>query len=74
MAKTYTGTVNRSDLEGGAWTLVTDQGLVFQLKGGGGDLRRDGARVEVTGRIATDQVGIAMMGDVLEVSSYRVLD
>ena len=29
---------------------------------------------EVQGRIATEQMGIAMVGDVLEVTSYRILD
>ena len=75
MAKqTFVGTVHRTDLEGGHWTLVTDQGVVYQLKGGDASLLKDGARAEVTGRIATEQVGIAMMGDVLEVKSYRLLD
>lgn len=70
---TCTGKVHRSDLEGGAWTLVTDQGLVYQLKGGGSDLLQDGIRAEVKGKLATDQMGIAMIGEVLEVKSYRVL-
>ena len=72
MAK-YTGTVRRTDLEGGHWTLVTDQGVVYQLTGGGGDLLQDGVRAEVEGRIADQQMGIAMVGDLLEVKSYRIL-
>jgi hypothetical protein len=69
----YTGTVQRTDLEGGHWTLVTDQGVVYQLTGGGADLLRDGVRAEVEGRIADQQMGIAMVGDLLEVKSYRIL-
>ena len=72
MAK-YTGTVRRTDLEGGHWTLVTDQGVVYQLTGGGADLLRDGVRAEVEGRIADQQMGIAMVGDLLEVKGYRIL-
>lgn len=72
MAK-YTGTVRRTDLEGGHWTLVTDQGVVYQLTGGGADLLQDGVRAEVDGRIADQQMGIAMVGDLLEVKSYRIL-
>ncbi len=67
------GRVIRSDLEGGAWTLVTDQGLVYQLRGGGADLLEDEVRAEVRGTLATGQVGIAMVGEVLEVKSYRIL-
>jgi hypothetical protein len=70
---TLLGKVVRSDLEGGAWTLVTDQGVVYQLQGGGSDLYVDGARVEVKGRIATKAMGIAMLGEILEVKGYRHL-
>jgi hypothetical protein len=70
----YVGTVHHSDLEGGHWTLVTDQGVVYQLEGGDTKLLRDGVRAEVDGRIATRQMGIAMLGDLLEVKSYRILD
>ena len=68
------GRVICSDLEGGgAWTLVTDQGVVYQLDGGGPDLLEDEVRAEVRGTLATGRVGIAMVGDVLEVKSYRIL-
>lgn len=70
----YVGTVHRTDLEGGHWTLVTDQGVTYQLKGGGSDLKVDGRRVEVEGQIAAEEMGIAMVGDILEVKSYRILD
>jgi hypothetical protein len=69
----YVGTVRRTDLEGGAWTLVTDQGVVYQLKGGGDDLLKEGVRAEIDGRLATEQMGIAMVGDILEVADYRLL-
>ena len=72
MAK-FVGRISRTDVEGGAWLLTTDQGVVYQLKGGGPDLLVDGRRVEVEGRVAGQAVGIAMMGDVLEVKRYRVL-
>jgi hypothetical protein len=69
----YSGTVQRSDLEGGSWIFVTDQGVTYQLKGGGADLLSDGVKAEVEGRLKTGEVGIAMIGDVLEVTSYRIL-
>lgn len=69
----YVGTVRRTDLEGGAWTFVTDQGVTYQLKGGGDDLLKDGVRAEIEGRLAVEQMGIAMVGDILEVSSYRLV-
>ncbi len=72
MAK-YTGTVQMSDLEGGSWILRTDQGVIYQLKGGGAELLVDGVRAEVQGHVDTAQVGITMMGDVLVVKSYRLV-
>jgi hypothetical protein len=70
----YVGTVQRTDIEGGSWLLQSDQGVTYQLKGGDSALLVDGLRAEVDGRIATKQLGIAMMGDILEVVSYRLLD
>ncbi|MCC6747064.1 MAG: hypothetical protein IT371_05350 [Deltaproteobacteria bacterium] len=70
---TFRGTVRRNDLGGGAWTLISEQGVVYQLKGGGKDLLRDGVRAEVKGRLAAEQMGIAMVGEILEVQSYQVL-
>ena len=69
----YLGRICRSDLEGGCWTLVTDEGVVYQLKGGGADLLSDGVRAEVEGRISTRTMGVAMVGDILEVKRYRLL-
>jgi hypothetical protein len=71
MAK-FKGEVRRTDLEGGGWILVTEHGVVYQLKGGGPGLR-EGARVEIEAEVTTNQVGITMMGDVLEVRRLRVL-
>jgi hypothetical protein len=70
---TFKGKIHRTDLEGGSWTLITDHGVVYQLLGGGPDLLKDGVRAEIEGRIATKQMGIAMMGEVLEVRRYRLL-
>lgn len=74
MANKYLGRVIRSDLEGGVWTLVCDNGLTYQLSGGDSGMRVDGQRVEVTGSIAAGKIGIAMVGDVLEIKSYRICD
>jgi hypothetical protein len=72
MAK-YRGRVLRTDLEGGAFTFLTDQGVTYQLAGGGPDLLVDGARAEIDGKLLSGTVGIAMVGEVLQVKSYRRL-
>lgn len=70
----FIGTIEKTDVEGGAWLLRSDQGVVYQLQGGAADLRQEGRRVELEGQIAEASFGIAMMGDVLEVKSHRFLD
>ncbi len=69
----FIGTIERTDLEGGAWLLKTDQGVIYQLKGGGDDLRQDGQRAEIEGKIESSTFGIAMVGEVLSVKSYRLI-
>ncbi|HUQ03033.1 MAG TPA: DUF5818 domain-containing protein [Kofleriaceae bacterium] len=64
MAK-YTGTVQRSDLEGGHWLLVTADGDQYQLDGA-----RDlvaGQKVEVEGKVDKEAFGFGMTGPILRV-------
>jgi len=64
MAK-YSGTVEKSDLEGGLWLLVTDDGDRYQLDGASG--LTDGARVVVEGKVDKGGFGIGMTGPILKV-------
>jgi hypothetical protein len=68
---TFRGTVKKNPLEGGFWELHADDGEHYQLKGGDDALRREGARVEITGTIDEGAFGIGMTGPVLEVESYK---
>lgn len=72
MAK-FRGVVNRSELEGGFWELVCDDGRTMVLAGGDSGLHKQGLRVEIDGRIDDEAMGIAMTGPTLEVKRYRVL-
>lgn len=55
------GTIRRSDLEGGHWVLETEGGERYQLEG---ELAhcQDGLRAEVTGDVAKDRMSFGMMG------------
>jgi hypothetical protein len=70
-----TGKVERRDLEGGIWQLVSDDGQRYTLTHPPAELTRArGARVEVDG--AVDEgggFGLAMAGPQLRVRSFRVL-
>ena len=67
-----TGTVRRADVEGGVWTFDGDDGKVYQLRGGGKDLLRNGVRATVDGSIQRDAMGIGMVGPILRVSTYEI--
>jgi hypothetical protein len=69
----FRGTVRRSDLEGGLWELCTDGGEVYEIEGGGPDLLRDGARVEVEGKVDRGMMSIGMRSGVLRVSKARTV-
>jgi hypothetical protein len=64
------GRLEHSDLEGGAWLLVADDGRRFLLvpppKG-----EDSGVRVEVEGEIDADAISFQMAGPLLRVQSLR---
>jgi hypothetical protein len=73
MSKTYKGKVGRSDLEGGFWTLTTDDGDEYKLEGGGKDLLHDGVHAEVEGAVDEAQMGIGFGAPVLRVKRYKLV-
>lgn len=72
-SKTLSGTVHHVDLEGGYYTLRTKGGEIFKLDGGGADLRKEGARVEVEGEVDNKSFSISFGTPILRVRSYKVL-
>jgi hypothetical protein len=67
------GTVTRSDLEGGMWTLETDKGDRYQLTGELSGLA-DGMKAELQGKVQKDQMGFGMSGALFTVTSVKALD
>ncbi len=72
MAKKLRGTVKKLGLEGGVWALFSEDGQQYQLVGAPKDLCKDGLRAEVEGELPK-AMGIAMVGAILKVSSFRPL-
>ena len=65
------GKVEKRDLEGGFFQLVTDDGKRYTLLGAASDLKAaQGARVEVEGSL-DEGFGIAMAGPQLKVSRVK---
>ena len=70
MAK-FHGKVKRSDLEGGHWQLVADDGTTYVLDGATKGIEVDGAKVEIDGVIDRNVMGFAMTGPTLTVKSGK---
>ena len=66
------GTVSRTDVEGGAWLLKTDNGDQYQLTGATKELK-DGTRVEVEGKVDKNAMGFTMMGAQFNVTKLKAL-
>jgi hypothetical protein len=72
MAK-FRGKVVHSDLEGGYWTLESEDGTTYKLEGGGGDLLKKGVRAEVDGQLEEEAMGIGFGAPLLIVKQYKIL-
>ena len=71
--KTLKGRIEKSDVEGGVWLLVTDSGDRYQLEGGDRELYIQGRTVSVTGKEQNDMMGFGMMGSLFKVKKYEIL-
>lgn len=67
------GTIRRSDLEGGVYQLVADDGTTYEVEGSDPALSQDGTRVEVDGAVDRGAMSFTMTGPRLKVSSVRRL-
>jgi len=73
MSDRFIGVVERRGVGMGAWALVADTGKVYELKNAPETLRQAFIRVEITGQIKKDVMTLAMIGPVLEVESFTVI-
>ena len=71
---TLTGTIERRDIGTGAWALVTEEGVTYEiLRGADKDLLKAGQKAKVKGQVREDIMTAAMIGPVLEVKSFEVI-
>lgn len=71
---TVTGTIAKKGFGFGTWALVTDDGTTYELKDPTSELQQAGIKVEIIGKIRKDIMTISMIGAVLEVTSFQLLD
>lgn len=70
---TVSGTVEKKGFGTGTWALVTDS-ETYELKDAPSDLCKSDQKASVTGVIRNDVMTLAMIGPVLEVESFKVLE
>jgi len=74
MSITVTGTIQHRDIGPGAWALVTNEGVTYEIfKGADKNLLKPGQKAKVQGQVREDVMTIAMIGPVLEVESFEIL-
>ncbi|PSB03353.1 hypothetical protein [Merismopedia glauca] len=71
MSITISGKIERKGFGMGTWALVGDDGETYELKDAPEELRQSGIKAKVTGEIRKDVMTLAMIGQVLEVSSFE---
>lgn len=71
---TITGKVEWQDIGTGTWALVSDDGETYELKDPPTNLTQTKGKVTVEGTIRDDVMTIAMIGPVLDVSSFEALE
>ena len=75
MSLTVEGTIQRSPMGTGTWALVTHDGSTYEiLKGAPKELLQAGLQVKAKGQVREDVMTIAMIGPVLEVKSFEVIE
>jgi hypothetical protein len=74
MSMNVTGVIERKGLGPGTWALVTDSGETYELKDAPAELKKANLKVKVEGQVRDDVMTFAMIGPVLEVKSFKVLD
>ena len=74
MSITVTGRIERKGFGPGTWALVSEGGDKYELKDAPQELQQPHAKVKVEGQIREDVMTFAMIGPVLEVQSFEILD
>jgi hypothetical protein len=74
MSITLTGKIEHRDIGTGAWALVTEDGVTYEiLRGADTGLLKAGQKAKVKGQVREDIMTTAMIGPVLEVKSFDVI-
>lgn len=69
------GTIHKSDLEGGVWQLLAEDGTTYELEAAAADplLQKEGARVELEGSVDKAAMSFTMTGPRFKVRAVRAV-
>jgi hypothetical protein len=71
---TVIGSIERKGFGTGAWALVAEDGTTYELLDCPRNLRQAGLKVRVEGTLNDDVMTLAMIGRVLNVNSFEILE
>jgi hypothetical protein len=71
---TVIGGIERKGMGTGAWALVAEDGTTYELLDCPRDLRQAGLHVKVDGTLNDDVMTLAMIGKVLNVNTFEILE
>ncbi|MGQ4647709.1 hypothetical protein [Lyngbya aestuarii] len=74
MSISVTGVIEHKGIGPGTWALVTESGETYELKDAPGELKKAELKVKVEGQVRDDVMTFAMIGPVLQVKSFELLD
>ena len=73
MSIAVTGKIEKKGFGTGTWALVADSGETYELKKAPPELQQAKGKVKVEGEIRKDVMTLAMIGPVLEVTSFQIM-
>ena len=73
MSVSVTGQVKRIEIGTGTWALIADNGQTYELMEPPAELTQTKVKVTVIGQIRSDVMTLAMIGPILQVTSFQSL-
>ncbi len=74
MKITVTGKIEKKGFGFGVWALVSEEGKTYELQNPPSELCQAHAKVKIEGTIQENVMTLAMIGPVLAIARYRILD
>jgi hypothetical protein len=74
MSLSFVGRIDRVEFGSGTWVLITDASETYELMSMPAELAEVKGKVKITGNIREDVMTLAMVGSVLEVESFEIVN